>query len=118
MPWTREDGRYFSEKQKRAMWKLHSEEGKSITEVAEQVGCSTSGASYIIGNFRKRQAAFKENILDPMKQHKESKQVPANGKVQVLKATLSLQEENEFLRWWNQGERKGWVDRLLSEIQK
>jgi len=30
---------------------------------------------------------------------------------------MTLKGENEYLRWWNQGERKGWVDRLLSEIQ-
>lgn len=30
----------------------------------------------------------------------------------------SLSQENDFLRWWNLGERKGWVDRLLSELKK
>jgi transposase len=28
-----------------------------------------------------------------------------------------LTDENAFLRWWNFGERKGWVDRLLKELE-
>ena len=30
----------------------------------------------------------------------------------------NLAQENKFLRWWNLGERHGWVDRLLAETAK
>jgi len=108
MSWQRENGRHFSAKQKSAIRKLYRD-GKTVTEIAEQVGAATSGISYIVGTVKKDK---------PEAPKTEEKSTSPNGKVQVLKATLSLQEENEFLRWWNQGERKGWVDRLLSEIQK
>lgn len=29
-----------------------------------------------------------------------------------------LMEENQFLRWWNEGERRGWVSRLLEAEAK
>jgi hypothetical protein len=30
----------------------------------------------------------------------------------------TLSDENAFLRWWNLGERQGFVDRLLIELKK
>jgi hypothetical protein len=37
----------------------------------------------------------------------------------AVKLTLKkLEEENAYLRWCNTGERRGWVDRLLKEIQE
>lgn len=36
----------------------------------------------------------------------------------TMKKSVDLQKEVDYLRWWNQGERSGWVDRLLNEVQK
>lgn len=46
-----------------------------------------------------------------------------NGKqlkeaVSTLPSDDQLKEDNDFLRWWNKGERRGWVDRLLREVQE
>ena len=36
----------------------------------------------------------------------------------LIPDTEKLLDENAFLRWWNQGERAGWVDRLLKELER
>jgi hypothetical protein len=43
--------------------------------------------------------------------HLIRKEVPTNGE-----DTTTLKDRVAFLEWWNEGERKGYVDRLLSEI--
>jgi hypothetical protein len=113
MPWERKDGRNWSEAQKRAMWKIHTEEKKSAAEIAEQTGASSSGVSYILSGFRKRQETFKKVIVEPMQAHKAKEAAP-----KLLSDLQRVQDENAFLRWWNEGERRGYVERLLSEIQK
>jgi hypothetical protein len=40
------------------------------------------------------------------------------GAVEAPEININLKEENAFLMWWNQGERRGWVARLLVELVK
>lgn len=37
---------------------------------------------------------------------------------EAVTSHIKYASENAFLRWWNIGERKGWVDRLLDELKK
>lgn len=37
---------------------------------------------------------------------------------EAVTSHMKYASENAFLRWWNIGERKGWVDRLLEELKK
>ena len=62
-------------------------------------------------------------VSDPelLRKAETEKHPGKNGKAKMESPTLkdmTLNEENAYLRWWNQGERRGWVDRLLREIQK
>lgn len=51
-------------------------------------------------------------------------QPPTPAEFRVTQAEINakvcdnLEQENKFLRWWNLGERHGWVDRLLAETAK
>ncbi len=51
---------------------------------------------------------------------KEMRKKNGSKKIETAQQALDvvLKEENDFLKWWNQGERRGWVDRLLSEVQR
>lgn len=86
--------------------------GHSWREIHEQMGIAVSTAS-----------AWESIVLGDAKLLKkaETEKHPGNGKAKMASPTVkdvALKEENDYLRWWNQGERQGWVDRLLSEIQK
>ena len=61
---------------------------------------------------------------------RESKKQPGNGgtgngvlrdakrSIGVVGKLKKVEAENDFLKWWVSGERKGWVDRLLKESQQ
>jgi hypothetical protein len=56
---------------------------------------------------------------------RESKKQPGtNGEAKEARRSIGMvgklkkaEAENDFLKWWVSGERKGWVDRLLKESQ-
>lgn len=43
---------------------------------------------------------------------------PPKKKAKLIQAASNLADENAFLRWWNTGERQGFVSRLLDELEK
>lgn len=57
----------------------------------------------------------KENTLPVGKSYHSIKSFVENYTKEECK---KLQDDNAFLRWWNEGERAGWVDRLLHELDK
>jgi hypothetical protein len=88
--------------------------GLSWREIHEQVGIAVSTAC----------AWDKIVVANPelLRKAESEKHPGGNGKSNVDREALqniqdTVQEENKYLRWWNQGERQGWVDRLLREVQ-
>lgn len=64
---------------------------------------------------------IRKEIKEGKKTKKQAKNKSNGVKATSLEPTTtkinrSLQEENDFLKWWNQGERKGWVTKLLDEL--
>lgn len=48
-----------------------------------------------------------------------TKEAPTESVSKITRTTqANLVAEIEFLRWWNLGERKGWVERLLQQLQE
>ncbi len=85
--------------------------GHSWREIHEQMGIAVSTAS-----------AWENIVLGDAELLKKAEKGPVTKRVAKVESPtvkdVTLKEENDYLRWWNQGERRGWVDRLLSEIQK
>ena len=61
-------------------------------------------------------AAYFNNIK---RQHKKNgvKENKPSKALTTFKTMQTLLDENEFLVWWNEGERKGHVDKLLERLQ-
>lgn len=74
------------------------------------------------GTHKECKKALKINVASSQfsdltrKQRKDNNQ--PQKQPQLNKAVVTLERENAFLRWWNQGEREGFIDKLLEEISK
>jgi len=58
--------------------------------------------------------------LDRNPESDGTKQVKPRTRTRLAMPSVDegLKDENKFLRWWCEGERRGYVDRLLSQIQE
>jgi len=92
--------------------------GTSWADIHRQMNIAVSTAiswqQIVLGN---------PELLNKAETEKHPGEKPKKNGTNVDRAVLqsltdATKEENEYLRWWNQGERRGWVDRLLREIQK
>lgn len=82
--------------------KLHPYECKRDFEAQTGMSVSHSQFSFLKKEWQEKgKAALTETITDTVT-------LPINEK---------LIDENSFLRWWNLGERQGFVDRLLKELK-
>lgn len=60
--------------------------------------------------------SYFSTLRSQVKNGKSSKELEQS--INNLPSDDQLREDNDFLRWWNNGERRGWVDRLLREVQE
>ena len=60
--------------------------------------------------------SYFSTLRKQVKNGKKAKELASS--VNDVPSDEKLKEDNEFLLWWNKGERRGWVDRLLREVQE
>lgn len=96
------------------LWRLYNIDRLSLDEAGKKVGCHKGTASKWIKIVNKNPSLL-EKAVQGTECSRSKGDTPIAKKFEELDA---LQDENSFLLWWNQGERKGWVDRLLKKVQE
>jgi hypothetical protein len=84
--------------------------GATIKEIATKYSCASSTVCRLLGNTSARKKVTKKKG----KRKKRANGVPAQRKNEVSK----LKAELAYKSWCLEGERSGYVDRLLSELGK
>jgi len=107
-----------------------SKSGKTVKEICNKFKIATDTVykwiKIVNSNpdlFKKVAETLKENAREEAKENT----LPVGKSYHSIKSFVEnytkeecqkLQDDNAFLRWWNAGERAGWVDRLLQELGK
>ena len=101
------------------VWRMHEVKGLTYEAIGKKMGISKDTAS--------RWCFVVDGDAELLDQAKGGSPTPMTGvdfepnpksKPKMLPSIQRLKDENAFLRWWNEGERSGYVERLLKELQE
>jgi transposase-like protein len=102
--------------------RYHSDTDLTMEDICAKVGCHLSTLSRWFRKFEEEGVKGDVGISTEAEAEAEdcppSKTTPIFSQQTQPGTTEALLDENSYLRWWCQGERKGYVDRLLKEMQK
>jgi transposase len=90
----------------------------SSAEIAKRIGCHPSTVKRWFSIFRAEEESKENKKSKVSSSRKALEEEYGDSDFKEEAASELISAENAFLRWWNQGERLGYVDKLLKEIQK
>lgn len=86
--------------------------GLSLEEIGKKIGIRKG----TVHKWKKKVEKDPELLKKAKKIKIESSRRKRSSISDKIATAAALTEENEFLRWWNYGERKGFVKRLLQDL--
>lgn len=96
------------------IWQLCNFDKMTQAQASKIVGCN-KGAANRWFNLVKDTPAL---LAEAKKGGKgKSRKIKDEAPIKKINELDSLRDENEFLQWWNKGERQGWVDLLLKRME-
>jgi len=112
----------FTEANAVKAWVLYNTPGSGTTrgQIGEKFGVGAGAIDHWIKKVEDNPALLaraKDQLKRKTKPLPYSEGGPAESPLErSVDKIIALEEENKFLKWWNEGERSGWVNELLKRI--
>lgn len=98
-----------------SLYKYYHDVGMTQKEAAKKIGCTKGTAGRWLQWVEDHPALLAQ--ARSKKPRTKAPELSVEMPISTMNELDALRDENAFLAWWNQGERNGWVDRLLKKVQ-